>query len=92
MTTQQRNQQESNLNGKVLVWMETRENDFSELQTKWLSISDLSDLELNELHSQLILWNMSEGGINTTDKKQKNARGVLVCYGWAACAINNHTT
>tara|TARA_R110000868_G_scaffold66160_1_gene197263 strand:+ start:135 stop:368 length:234 start_codon:yes stop_codon:yes gene_type:complete len=68
MTTQQRNQQESNLNGKVLVWMETRENDFSELQTKWLSISDLSDLELNELHSQLILWNMSEGGINTTDR------------------------
>jgi len=68
MTTQQRNKQESNLNGKVLVWMETRETEFSEIETKWLSLSDLSTLELNELHSQLILWNMSEGSINTTDR------------------------
>jgi len=68
MTTQKRQQLESNLNGKVLVWMETRETQFSELETKWLSITDLSELELSELHSQLILWNMNEGSINTTDR------------------------
>ena len=71
MTTQKRQQLESNLNGKVLVWMETRETEFSELETKWLSVTDLSDLELWELNSQMVIFGSESGTVNTEDRTVK---------------------
>ena len=71
MNTQKRQQLESNLNGKVLVWMETRETEFSELETKWLNVTDLSDLELWELNSQMVTFGNESGTVNTEDRTVK---------------------
>jgi hypothetical protein len=71
MNTQKRQQLENNLNGKVLVWMETRETEFSELETKWLSVTDLSDLELWELNSQMVTFGSESGTVSTKDRTVK---------------------
>lgn len=71
MNTQKRQHLESNLNGKVLVWMETRETEFSELETKWLNVTDLSDLELWELNSQMVTFGNESGTVNTEDRTVK---------------------
>ena len=68
MNSQRRNQLENNLKGRVLVWMERRETPFSELETTWLSITDLSDRELQELHSQVVVWENTEGSFSTSDR------------------------
>ena len=72
MNTQQRNKQESNLNGKTVIWIEKLNNETLGVQggttDGFLTVQDLSDRELNELNAQVILCGMIEGSISTEDR------------------------
>ena len=51
MNTQKRQQLESKLEGKVNLWMDVSKGDFTdEVETRFLTVKDLSDRELVDLN------------------------------------------
>jgi len=70
MNTQKRQELESKLNGKVLLWMDVSKGEFTdEVETKFPTVKDLSDLELVDLNFCLNLG-MNCGSLTKEDRNE----------------------